>query len=81
MEFIVLNDTNAKHWSGIAVFAIRIAGGSAALGCFFAGLWSVWGNPGRGISLMALGIVLGVVFGRYPACATAALAHKKTDAG
>lgn len=81
MELITPNDTNTKHWRRIAVFAVRIAGGVAAVGCFFAGLWFVWGDPGRGVSLMALGIVLGVVFGRYPAGTAAALARKKTDAG
>ena len=81
MEIIAVNDTNPRHWSGIAAFAIRIIGGVAAVGFFLAGLWSVWGDPIQGVSLMGLGIVLGVVFGRYPAGATAALGRKKTDAG
>ena len=81
MEFIAPDDTNAKHWSRIAVFAVRMIGGGAAVGCFLVGLWSVWGDAGRGVSLIGLGIVLGVVFGRYPAGAGAALARKKTDAG
>ena len=81
MEFIALNDRDPKQWSRIALLAIRIFGGVAAVGCFLAGLWSVWGLPGRGVSLMGLGIVLGVVFGRYPAGAKAALTRKKADAG
>jgi hypothetical protein len=80
MGFIPPNDTNAKHWTGVALLAVRVAGGVAAMGCFFAGLWSVWGDPGRGVSLMGLGIFLGVVFGRYPGGA-AGLSRKKTDAG
>lgn len=76
-----MDDTNPRQWSGIAAFAIRIVGGVAAVGFLFAGLWSVWGDPIRGASLMGLGIVLGVVFGRYPAGAAAALRRKKIDAG
>ena len=68
-----LNDTNSTRWSGIAGFAIRLGGGVAAVGCLLAGLRSVFGDPGLGFSLMGLGIVLGVVFGRYPAGAPAAL--------
>jgi hypothetical protein len=81
MGSIALNDTKAKHWRGIVVFAIRIVGGVAAVGSFLVGLWSVWGDPGQGVSLMGLGIVLGVIFGRYPAATRAALAPKKPDAG
>ena len=81
MEFIALNDTDPKDWNRIALLAIRILGGVASVGCFLAGLWSVWGHPSRGVSLMGLGIVLGVVLGRYPAGAKAELTRKKADAG
>lgn len=81
MAFIALNDTDPKDWNRIALLPIRIFGGVAAVGCFLAGLWFVWGHLGRGVGLMGLGIVLGVVFGRYPAGARAALTHKKADAG
>ena len=69
------NDTNARHGSGTVGFAMRLAGGVASVGCFFAGLWFIFGDAGLGVSLMGLGIVLGVAFGRYPAGA-AALANQ-----
>lgn len=80
MESIELNNTNAKHWRQVAVLAVRIVGGVAAVGCFLMGLWSVWGAPGRGASLMGLGILLGVAFGRYPQ-AEAGPTRKKADGG
>ena len=71
MDPMARNDTNAKHRSGLVGFAMRLAGGVAAVGCFFAGLWFIFGDAGLGVSLMGLGIVLGVAFGRYPAGAAA----------
>lgn len=63
-----MNDTNQKPRGGILVLTLvtRIVVGVAAVGCFFAGLWSVFSHPSRGVMLMGLGIVLGVVFGRVP---------------
>ena len=80
MESIALNKMNAKHWRRVAVLTIRIVVGVVAVGCFLMGLWSVWGAPGRGASLMGLGILLGVAFGRYPQ-AEVGPTRKKADAG
>jgi hypothetical protein len=74
---IALNDTNAKNWGGILIFAIRIVGAIVAAACFVAGLWSVFSDPGRGFSLMGLGIVVGIVFGRVSASAGKAIADGK----
>jgi hypothetical protein len=43
------------------------AGGIAAVACLIAGIWSVFSQPARGLALIGLGIVLGVIFGRVPA--------------
>ena len=52
-----------------ALLAIRIVAGIAAVVCLFSGLWCVFGQPTKGLVLIGLGIVLGVVFGRVPATA------------
>ena len=54
---------------GVALVAIRIVAGIAAVACLFSGLWFVFGQPAKGLVLIGLGIVLGVVFGRVPATA------------
>jgi hypothetical protein len=81
VEAVALNDSRAKEWRRMAVVAVRLLGGVAAVGCFLGGLWSVWGDPGPGVGLLALGLVLGVVFGRYPRAAAAADAREDPDAG
>jgi len=54
---------------GVALLAIRIVAGIAAVACLLSGLWFVFGQPTKGLVLIGLGIVLGVVFGRVPAAA------------
>jgi hypothetical protein len=52
---------------GVVLLAIRVVGGIAAVACLLSGLWFVFGQPTKGLVLIGLGIVLGIVFGRVPA--------------
>jgi hypothetical protein len=52
---------------GVVLLAIRVAGGIAAVACLLSGLYFVFGQPTKGLALIGLGMVLGVVFGRVPA--------------
>ena len=64
----------AKH---IVILMSRIAGGIVAVSYFLLGLWSVWSRPGRGLMLMGLGVVVGIVFGRMPSRPDETLAGKR----
>jgi hypothetical protein len=57
--------------------ALLLGGSLVALASFLLGLWSVFSDPGRGLMLMGLGIVMGVSFGRVRRGAGETLADEK----
>jgi hypothetical protein len=59
------------------ILALHLVGAVVAVGSFLWGLWSVFSHPSQGFTLMGLGIVIGVLFGRVPRRAGETLADKK----
>jgi hypothetical protein len=73
-----MNETNASvRTARFIAFLVRIAAGIVAVGCFLAGLWSVFSHPAQGFALMGLGIVVGIAFGRVRTSAGKAHADEK----